>query len=215
MGRYDAFEHRFPFHRIDVNWFTLHVDSAMLDKSKDKQRAQFIQKVSIKNLAVEFCSLDSWAELNGDQTNLTKFLRAVCPFLEDEEKSDNQFLKLPKDEKFQDLSVFDLKVLGIILCHGSDEEKLFELYSLIQQNSETISWVDKELKRALISIFKLSTEAMFEQETIFSGLPRPEELSPQHVKSQKENEEELIGEILDGLFDVESVLSKKDFVDKV
>ena len=118
MGRYDIFEHKFPFYRMDVNGFTFHVDAAMIDQSDDKERAQFIEKVALESLAKEFTNYSyKWAELNGKETGLSRFLRSSCLF-----ESEGEAV---------DISVFDLKILGILLCKGSDKEKFFELWSLI------------------------------------------------------------------------------------
>ena len=39
FGRYEIFEHRFPFYRMDVNGFIYHIDTAMVNTCKENTRA--------------------------------------------------------------------------------------------------------------------------------------------------------------------------------
>lgn len=54
LDRYCQFEKMFPFYKMDVNGFILHLNVAILATCKERDRGQFITKVSLDELAKAF-----------------------------------------------------------------------------------------------------------------------------------------------------------------
>lgn len=49
-------------------------------------------------------------------------------------------------------------MLGILWCEGGNEEKLEELYDLVQENIPIIAHSDKEFKQAFYILLEMSME---------------------------------------------------------
>ena len=50
LDRYCHFEKMFPFYKMDVNGFILHVNMAIVSTCEEKDRGQFITKISLVEL---------------------------------------------------------------------------------------------------------------------------------------------------------------------
>ena len=62
------------------------------------------------------------------------------------------------------LDIWKFKVMGILWCEGSPNEKIHELYHVIQDNhQESLAWNDKDLDDILKLIFDFSTKIVFKQ----------------------------------------------------
>ena len=103
-----------------------------------------------------------------------------CPYVMMNPQEQHLHENEPENVKY--FSAFDLKIIGILLCQGSGDEKALELYYLCQNINEMIAWTDKELKRAFFKILDLSTELTFNFEPNFTGKLKPEALSEANIQ---------------------------------
>ena len=67
MDKFQRFEYRFPFYKMDVNGFILHVKQAMKMHQPDLHLFQ-INAVDLVSLQKAFSSFDSWSELKDDNS---------------------------------------------------------------------------------------------------------------------------------------------------
>ena len=65
--------------------------------------------------------------------------------------------------------IVTLKLMGILWCDGEPNEKIIELYHVLQDNhQEKIAWNDKDTPATLKSLFDLATSVVFKQ---IKGIP--------------------------------------------
>jgi len=94
----------------------------------------------------------SWHMLNDEGSLFVKFLNDIA---------------LEENGKY---SVFVLRVLSILWCTGTAEEKATEFYSNLQnKQQESIACNDKDFKGNLFKLFDLATTMVFKNEPIFMG----------------------------------------------
>jgi hypothetical protein len=83
MDMYERLEYRFPFYKMDVNGYIVHVKEAMKMHMPDKMLFN-IHSVDLESLQKAFKNYKSWADLNDPDSEFVKFLKDTCP-------SDNPF----------------------------------------------------------------------------------------------------------------------------
>ena len=150
LDRYDKFEKVFPFYRMDVNGYILRVKEAMQLEHPTKLLYEQ-DHVELPNLQLSFKVHESWNDLEDENSALVKFLNDTCVYD-----------KGPKVNKF---CSWKLRVLGILWCEGSNKEKVFELYSNMQDNEQTtIAWSDKDFKPNFFAILDLASSIVFKCE---------------------------------------------------
>ena len=117
MDMYERLEYRFPFYKMDVNGYIVHIKEAMKLFMPDKLLFN-IKSVDLESLQTAFKNYKSWDDLNDPDSDFVKFLKETC-------SSEN-----PYEEKTL-FSVQKLRNLGILWCNGSAKEKAFEFYDVI------------------------------------------------------------------------------------
>lgn len=124
---------------MDVNGFCLHVREAVIQDLKNanvnlEQNHYNQSEVSLSSLQITFKNYESWAAFSDPSSAFVTFLKEVCPPGEtghikvDSAKAEND------DDTWFDLH--KLKLLGVLWCDGKPNEKISELYHVLQDNNQ-------------------------------------------------------------------------------
>ena len=164
LNSYEKYEKTYPFFRMDVNGFCLHVREAVVidlkNAGKDIADHHHVEtKVSLASIQETFKPYKSWAELNDTGSNFVRFLVEECSA--DPANADPDAAK-GKDAKDIWFDCTKLKIMGIMWGHGDKNEKIIEIYNVLQANhQDEIAWNDRQTKRTFYDIFDVSTELIF------------------------------------------------------
>jgi hypothetical protein len=189
LNRYQKFEKYFPFYLMDVNGFMHLVREG--SKSKNLWR---IQTISLSAMAEAFKNHDSWKDLQNSESKFVQFLKEVCGDDEDAEK----------------LSIFKLRLVGLLWCLGDPLEKATELYECMQDHdAPKISADDKDFKPNLFKLLDFATEMVFDHESKIMGKERT--ISEDAVKAAQDKYDDMADEMLDQIFGEEARLTRKDW----
>jgi len=162
LDRYQKFDKKFPFYRMDINGYALRIKEAMQIEANEAGATNIfnIHTIKLATLQNVFELHASWSDLKNEKSDFVQFLNAVCA----EEGSPNVF------------STTKLRVLGLLWCEGGDKEKAFEFYENLQDNDQPkISCTDKDFKPNFFGLLDLASEQVVKMEARFSG--NPQELS--------------------------------------
>lgn len=108
-------------------------------------------------MAGAFKNHDSWKDLNNSESDFVKFLREVCG----------------DDNEADKLSIFKLRLIGLLWCLGDPLEKATELYECMQDHdAPKIAADDKDFKPNLFKLLDFATEMVFENEAKYMGKQR-------------------------------------------
>ena len=139
---------------------------------------------------------DSWRDLRDPNSKFVRLLNNVCQYKGQQDVFD----------------IFRLRVLGILWCAGDDEEKLNELYDLVQENVPSIAHNDREFAFAFDVLLEMSVELAIKQESLLDDSERPELLSDDAIEEKKDSYEELFEALIDDLFENESKIKKDEWM---
>ena len=78
MDMYERFEYKFPFYKMDVNGYIVHIKEAMKMHMPDKMLFN-IQTVDLESLQKAFKNYKSWNGLKDPESEFVKFLKEACP----------------------------------------------------------------------------------------------------------------------------------------
>ena len=145
-------------------------------------------------MADAFKNRPLWADLQNDDSDLSKFILSVC-----------------KGNGYHQLSLKKLRTLGVLLCDGSPEEKATELYYNIQYEPE-ISSYDKDFKPSLFLLWDFATQMIFENEAIY--MQKERQYTDEQISENKEKYDDMIEEFLDDVFDCDSIMEKDRWIKK-
>ena len=100
------------------------------------------------------------------------------------------------------------------MCDGNPDETAEELYTcIVDTGKEEITCNDRDMEPTLIQIFETATVMMFNMEAMF--LKGKNTFSDKQIKDARDMYEDEIEEFLDEVFDVESRLTREEFVESV
>lgn len=125
MDRYEQFEKYYPFYRMDVNGFIFHLNEAIANCAEKEgfRSVTQIDFIRLKDLQYGFKLYKTWGAFQDAQSELVLFLHKYCRYegnMVSEERKEEEVI-------FDELKV---KILGILWCKGSPEEKAKELYDI-------------------------------------------------------------------------------------
>ena len=204
LDRFTRFEKMFPFYRMDVNGFVFKLKEALnleLPKHEKARHIFEIKSISRESLAQAFSTHPSWKDLEDEKSEFVSFLNDSCGV----------------KDKLNHFNVERLRTIGLLWCDGDVEEKVLEIYDVLQENgNEKIASNDKDFKKYYYEIIYLSTEMVFQ-------------LQPKYVKDGKsdmfniqidedlreEKTDEFMEEFLDTIFEYEGVLERDDWIENV
>lgn len=167
--------------------------------------------MSLQALAQEFQNFASWSELQDQNSNFVQFLRDTCVITDEEVRQ-----QIPVESEGTDFTEFidlkKLKVLGILLCEGKNEERVFELYDAMQDNfQEKIACNDKDFEPVLYLMFDLATETAFYWEPIYMQNNAACKVDKYDIGNVRNNYKDILDEFVDEVFDTESMLARNEW----
>ena len=110
---------------------------------KFRRQVKNLEYLTLESLANQFVNNHpSWKDLRDPNSKFVRLLNNVCQYKDRENVFD----------------IFRLRVLSILWCEGDDEEKLEELYDLVQENTPKIAHNDKEFKDAFYILLEICIE---------------------------------------------------------
>lgn len=148
LNRYQKFEKLFPFYLMDVNGF-MHLVQKGAKQENPEMKIWHIKTISIQALATAFNKHDSWKDLKSMESDFVKFLMSVCC----------------DDEDTSKLSIFKLRLIGILWCDGDKTEKVVELFECMQDHDNpSISAHDKDFEANIFQLYDFALRMVFENE---------------------------------------------------
>lgn len=135
LDRYSQFEKTFPFYLMDVNGFIFHVNEAILAYCQENHITQkhaiaMVDFVKLQNLQKVLAKYTAWSDLNNPQSKLVMFLQQTCKYEGD------MRVKVSMNDVLLDEA--KLKVMGILFCKGSNQERAMEFFDCILEGQDTI-----------------------------------------------------------------------------
>jgi hypothetical protein len=115
-------------------------------------------------------------------------------------------------------SVRKLKCVGLLWCDGEPEEKVVELYDMIQDNNqERIAADDKDFKKNLYLIFDFASTYCFRFEMLYMGTDETTRAPSQDEieRVRAEGYDELAEAFLDDVFEYDAVLGRDQWEKEV
>jgi len=174
---------------MDVSGFIMHIKEAEHD-SNPGVALQDIKSVSLEALSTEFKKYDSWKDLSDKDSKLVKFLDKHCYLTKNEPNI---------------YSPIKLRLLGILWCQGTAEEKSTELYDAISPGKDFMVSSDKDFKPNIFQLLSFATKTIHEE---FKDSQYPMDL----LDSIEDRFDEMCEEFLDNIFECESRAQREDFI---
>tara|TARA_B110000285_G_C14752894_1_gene436017 strand:- start:9 stop:533 length:525 start_codon:yes stop_codon:yes gene_type:complete len=174
---------------MDVSGFVMHIKEAEHD-SNPGIALQDIKSVSLEALSTEFKKYDSWKDLSDKDSKLVKFLDKHCYLVKNEPNI---------------YSPIKLRMLGILWCQGTAEEKSTELYDAISPGKDFMVSTDKDFKPNIFQLLSFATQTIYEE---FKDSQYPMDL----LDSIEDRFDEMCEEFLDNIFECESRAQREDFI---
>lgn len=141
---------------MDVNGFMHLVGEGSKSEHPEIAEDQLwrITTISCSAMVEAFKNHDSWSDLQDENSQFMQFLTSVCADDEDSTK----------------ISIFKLRLIGILWCMGDPIEKATELYECMQDHdSPKISAADKDIKPNMFKVFDFACRMIFENEPKYMG----------------------------------------------
>ena len=152
MDQFERFQYKFPFYRMDVNGYIMHIKEAMKLYKPDSILMQ-IHEVDLPSLQSAFKSFQSWGDLNDENSQFVQFLN-------DNMSDNHDFI----------FDVRKIKCLGVQWCDGSNKERVQEFYDIVQDNQQPcIVANDKDTRKNLLELFNISTKLVFDNIKKYGG----------------------------------------------
>jgi hypothetical protein len=212
----ERFEKLFPFYRMDINGFQLRTKQAkkLYADRRGITRFETILEVRLSDLQTVFKPHESWNALNDPSSDFVSFLRDTCAPSE-EEKADGD-VETDDDTDNPHISLFHLRCIALLWCDGSNKEKGFELYDMMQDNDQpSIAASDKDFLPCFNFILKMATELTYKLGPKYLDLGGEQytTVTDDEIaqKSSEEVFESLSEDFLDDVFGSESTLSRKEY----
>ena len=108
------------------------------------------------------------------------------------------------------ISLFKIRVLGLLWCEGNDVEKAHEFYNMLQGSQPTIACSDKDFKPNLFTLFDMASDMTLELAPKYTKTPKKVTFT-----IDKEQYEDLSEIFLDEVFGNESKLEQWEWVEGV
>jgi hypothetical protein len=165
-----------------------------------------IDFVTLDCLRQVFALYGSWDDLKNEDTQFVKFLIAVCPYNGIQAKKLNGVVF---DEK-------RLKLLGILLCNGDDQERAVELFDIIHEGEQNyMSSRDRRFKELFEDILQMATEVVFENEAQIFGREPHSAVTEDTIEEAREKYHDLYIQFLDQVFSYDATLPKYEWAENV